>query len=65
MFAKPKQHIGPAAKIQRHKVFINKNEPIEGINTLNEEQAQVFKALKVTKVRMKNEQKNQPGMTEL
>lgn len=52
----PERALEQLKKIQRHKVSINESKPIEGIGTVNEEQAQVFKALKVTKPQIKNEQ---------
>jgi hypothetical protein len=42
-------------KIQRHKVRINQAEPLEGVSTISEAQAQVLNALKVNKP-IKNEQ---------
>lgn len=52
----PERALEQLRKIQRHKVSINEGELIEGIGTVDEVQAKVFKALKVTKPQVKNEQ---------
>jgi transposase len=52
----PERALTQLRKIQRHKVSINQGEPVEGISTIDDDQAQVLKALKVPKPPVKNEQ---------
>ena len=42
-------------RIQRHKVRINEAEPIEGVSTISDAQAQVLEALKVKKPEKKEQ----------
>lgn len=51
----PERALAHLRRIQRHKVRINQAEPLEGVSTIDEAQAQVFNALKVSKP-VKNEQ---------
>ena len=51
----PERALAHLRKIQRHKVRINQAEPLEGVSTISDEQAQVLNALKVNKP-IKNEQ---------
>jgi hypothetical protein len=51
----PERALAHLRKIQRHKVRINQAEPLEGVSTISDAQAQVFNALKVNKP-IKNEQ---------
>lgn len=51
----PERALAHLRKIQRHKVRINQAEPMEGVSTISDAQAQVFNALKVNKP-IKNEQ---------
>jgi uncharacterized protein YifN (PemK superfamily) len=51
----PERALAQLRKIQRHKVRINQAEPLEGVSTISEAQAQVLNALKVNKP-IKNEQ---------
>jgi transposase len=51
----PERALAHLRKIQRHKVRINQAEPLEGVSTISEAQAQVLNALKVNKS-IKNEQ---------
>ena len=51
----PERALAHLRKIQRHKVRINQAEPLEGVSTISEAQAQVLNALKVNKP-IKNEQ---------
>lgn len=51
----PERALEQLKKIQWHKATINESKPVEGIGTVNKEQAQVFKALKVTKPQIKNQ----------
>lgn len=52
----PERALAQLRRIQRHKVSINQGEPLEGISTIDDEQAKVLKALKVPKPPVKNEQ---------
>jgi hypothetical protein len=51
----PERVLAHLRKIQRHKVRINQAEPLEGVSTISDAQAQVLNALKVNKP-IKNEQ---------
>ena len=51
----PERALAHLRKIQRHKVRINQAEPLQGVSTISDAQAQVFNALKVNKP-IKNEQ---------
>ena len=51
----PERALAQLRKIQRHKVRINQAEPLEGVSTISDAQAQVLNALKVNKP-IKNEQ---------
>jgi transposase len=51
----PERALAHLRRIQRHKVRINQAEPLEGVSSINEAQAQVFNALKVSKP-VRNEQ---------
>jgi uncharacterized protein YifN (PemK superfamily) len=51
----PERALAHLRKIQRHKVRINQAEPLEGVSTISDAQAQVLNALKVNKP-IKNEQ---------
>ena len=51
----PERALANLRKIQRHKVRINQAEPMEGVSTISDAQAQVLNALKVSKP-IKNEQ---------
>ena len=50
----PERALAHLRKIQRHKVRINQAEPLQGVSTISDAQAQVFNALKVNKP-IKNE----------
>ena len=45
----PERALAELRKIQRHKVRINKAEPISGISTINNAQAQVLETLNIKK----------------
>ena len=45
----PEKALAELRKIQRHKVRINKAEPISGISTINENQAKVLQTLNIKK----------------
>jgi len=45
----PERALAQLRRIQRHKVRINDAQPLEGVSTISETQAQVFNALKVSK----------------
>jgi transposase len=45
----PERALAELRKIQRHRVRINKAEPISGISTINDSQAQVLETLKIRK----------------
>jgi hypothetical protein len=45
----PERALAELRKIQRHKVRINKAEPISGISTINDAQAQVLETLNIKK----------------
>lgn len=45
----PEKALSQLSRIQRHKVSINDAQPIEGISTINELQAQVLESLKIKK----------------
>jgi transposase len=45
----PERALAQLRRIQRHKVRINDAQPLEGVSTISEAQAQVFNALKVSK----------------
>lgn len=45
----PELALAQLRRIQRHKVRINEAQPLEGVSTISEAQAQVFNALKVSK----------------
>ena len=51
----PERALAHLRKIQRNKVRINQAEPLEGLSTISDAQAQVLNALKVNKP-IKNEQ---------
>ena len=45
----PERALAELRKIQRHRVRINKAEPISGISTINDSQAEVLETLKIRK----------------
>jgi hypothetical protein len=45
----PQRALAELRKIQRHKVRINKAEPISGISSINDTQAQVLETLNIRK----------------
>lgn len=45
----PERALAELRKIQRHKVRINKAEPISGISTINDTQAEVLETLNIKK----------------
>jgi hypothetical protein len=45
----PQRALAELRKIQRHKVRINKAEPISGISSINDTQAQVLETLNIKK----------------
>jgi len=45
----PERALAELRKIQRHKVRINKAEPISGISTINDTQAKVLETLNIRK----------------
>jgi len=45
----PERELAELRKIQRHQVRIKKAEPISGISTINDTQAEVLKTLKIKK----------------
>ena len=45
----PERALAELRKIQRHRVRINKAEPISGISTINDSQADVLQALSIRK----------------
>jgi len=45
----PQRALAELRKIQRHRVRINKAEPISGISTINDSQADVLQALNIRK----------------
>ena len=45
----PERALAELRKIQRHKVRINKAQPISGISTINDAQAQVLETLNIKK----------------
>jgi hypothetical protein len=51
----PERALAHLRKIQRNKVRINQAEPMEGVSTISDAQAQMLNALKVNKP-IKNEQ---------
>jgi transposase len=51
----PERALEQLRRIQRHKVRINEAEPIEGVSTISDAQAQVLDALKVKKPEKKEQ----------
>ena len=45
----PERALAQLRRIQRHKVRINDAQPLEGVSTISEAQAQVFNALNINK----------------